>query len=356
MELRILFIDDEEIRNDLVDYFNNDEINGYTLKAEESGSFEGGLTRIKSEHFDIIVLDLCKGKPADEADKEGLEVLREIQNLTFIPVIFFSGLAYAISDLESQVVGVVNKSDGIPKLKNKITETISSNSALIKSKIHNHIETELKVYFWDIVHENRDLFNKNEFSLGYLLLRRLAHSLSKDNIRNILEDATIKKDKVHPMEFYIFPASSGEYEVGEIVKSEEGLCVLLTPSCDFILRPSKGRKVGKALLAKIIPLVEFNIYNTFKHHSNKENRKKLESLITNNQSDRYFFLPGTPFIDNSIIDFQNKVMLNYDELSTLKRVAKLDDPFCQSMIASFIRYYNRIGFPDIDSDYIIDNL
>jgi hypothetical protein len=49
-------------------------------------------------------------------------------------------------------------------------------------------------------------------------------------------------------------------------------------------------------------------------------------------------------------------MFDYEELKNFSRVAKLDDPFAQSMVASFIRYYNRIGFPDIDADYIIKNL
>ena len=49
-------------------------------------------------------------------------------------------------------------------------------------------------------------------------------------------------------------------------------------------------------------------------------------------------------------------MANYDDLKSFKKIAKLDDPYAQSMISSFIRYYNRIGFPDIDSDYVIANL
>jgi len=49
-------------------------------------------------------------------------------------------------------------------------------------------------------------------------------------------------------------------------------------------------------------------------------------------------------------------MVNYEELTTFTRVAKLDDPYAQSMIASFIRFYNRIGFPDIDADYVIQNI
>ena len=49
-------------------------------------------------------------------------------------------------------------------------------------------------------------------------------------------------------------------------------------------------------------------------------------------------------------------MIDYADLSRFTRIARLDDPFAQSMVTNFIRYYNRIGFPDIDSNYVIENL
>ncbi|MBR9682177.1 MAG: hypothetical protein GOV02_00715 [Candidatus Aenigmarchaeota archaeon] len=50
------------------------------------------------------------------------------------------------------------------------------------------------------------------------------------------------------------------------------------------------------------------------------------------------------------------VVVPISELSQYNNVAKVDSPFVESVLSNFIRYYNRIGFPDIDSDYIIDNL
>ena len=31
-------------------------------------------------------------------------------------------------------------------------------------------------------------------------------------------------------------------------------------------------------------------------------------------------------------------------------------PFAEAMATRFIRYYNRVGFPDIDVDYILNHL
>lgn len=357
MELKVLFIDDGDIRKELIEFFDGSLIHNYTLKADGAATFDGGVEKIRSEHFDLIVLDLCQGEPTADANKEGLNVLGAIQSYTFVPVIFYSGIAYAVADLESEVVGVVNKSDGFKTLQSRIERAIASKIALLKSKIHEHIENELKNYFWTIVHEKRNIFKKSDFSLGYLLLRRLSHSLSKDKIKVILDDNTINSEKVHPMEFYIFPVNDGEYEAGEIVSNGENLYILLTPSCDFVLRPKgKGRKVGQVLMACISKLEYYPEYNDYQKTKNADNRNKLAALISNNRSDRYFFLPGTPFLNNSVIDFQNKIMVDYEALGSYQRIAKLDDPFSQSMVASFIRYYNRIGFPDIDSDFIINNI
>ena len=49
-------------------------------------------------------------------------------------------------------------------------------------------------------------------------------------------------------------------------------------------------------------------------------------------------------------------MVKYDDLKTYTRVAKLDSPYAESMVSSFIRYYNRIGYPDIDSELILKAL
>ena len=168
-------------------------------------------------------------------------------------------------------------------------------------------------------------------------------------------DDKIKADKAHPMEFYIFPANTEEYEAGEIVFKEGVYYAVLTPSCDFIEEGSRHRKVGKVLLAEALPLKNSEFYKKYKGN-NEKYKLSLAELIESRKGDRYFFLPGTPFIENLVLDFQNKVMVDYGELKAFTRIAKLDDPYAQSMVSSFIRFYNRIGFPDIDSDYVIASL
>jgi DNA-binding NtrC family response regulator len=117
MDLNILFVDDEQkMRENLVKIFNQDEILGHTLFAKGS-TFEEGMANIT--RCDIIVLDLYKGEPKEGGDSSGFKILNEIQSLTFVPVIFYSGLTKDLANLRSEIVGVVNKGDGVEKLRSE---------------------------------------------------------------------------------------------------------------------------------------------------------------------------------------------------------------------------------------------
>ncbi len=377
MNLRILFIDDEEkIRTNLVKIFDKETIGGHILVADSAETFEVGIDKISKKDYDIIILDLCKGEPSESSEKPGYNVLKQVQSIAFVPVIFYSGLTKDLVGFESEVIGVVNKGDGVEKLKSEIERIITSKIALLKGQIYSHLRESLRQYFWETVHAEKKFFEpiKDDISLGYLLLRRFSNSLSKENIKELLGDEKIKIDKAHPMEFYIFPINADptkeEYQAGEILEKDGLYHVILTPDCDFVLRGNKPRKADKILLATTImfnTLPDFVKYNTLKSNQRRSENEdsqlqnlggKLKNWMSNRggEQDRFFFLPSTPFIENLVIDFQIKSMVHYEDLKTYQRVAKLDLPYAQSMISSFIRYYNRIGFPDIDADYVFNSL
>lgn len=372
--LKILYIeDDKDNREELIELLSDWEINDCKIIIEGEESFEIATRRICEDGFHMVILDLYKGRAGDGGEMLGLTTLRDVKSHIFVPVIFYSGNTTAVSNFKSQVVGVATKGDGgIDELKNEIGRLTSHRLPFINENIHAFINGKIKEYFWDIIQENNTTFkpDDNDHSLGYLLLRNICNSLSRDNIYKILEDDSIAEDKVHPMEFYIYPRNDdAEYENGEIVVNNEtnDVYIILTPSCDFILRYDKKndchyRKAYNILLAKADPLTitqEYSQYQRkFQQQNNaKDERNRLSKVIESSKNERYFFLPGTPFIENRVVDFQDNMVVTYEDLtSKFTRLAKLDNPFAQSMTASFIRYYNRIGFPDIDTEYVIRKL
>lgn len=364
-ELKILYIDDDAThREDLKELLSDEIINGFTIRIDCEESFDKAVGRSKQYH--LAILDLFEGNPQNGRDV-GSDVFEKIKNTFFIPIIFYSGNTRNVTSLKSQVVGVATKGDGgIDELKYEIERLTKHNIPFLRNSVHAYVEQEFKKYFWDVIQKENDKFtpNADDFSLGYMLLRNFADSLSKENIKNILGDDSINHEKIHPMEFYIYPIdSSKEFENGEILKNKttNEICVVLTPSCDFIERfkkgISEGRSVDEVLLIKTKLLTECKEFKTYQQTQNKENKLNLEKLINSGKGDRYFFLPQAPFIENRVIDFQLINAVSYANLTTgFDRIAKLDSPFAQSMTSSFIRYYNRIGFPDIDTEYVINHL
>lgn len=372
--LKILYIeDDKDNREELIELLSDWEINDCKIIIEGEESFEIATRRICEDGFHMVILDLYKGRAGGGGEMLGLTTLRDVKSHIFVPIIFYSGNTTAVSNFKSQVVGVATKGDGgIDELKNEIGRLTSHSLPFINENIHAFINGKIKEYFWDIIQENNTTFkpDDNDHSLGYLLLRNICNSLSRDNIYKILGDDSIAEDKVHPMEFYIYPRNDdAEYENGEIVVNNEtnDVYIILTPSCDFILRYDKKndchyRKANNILLAKADPLTitqEYSQYQRkFQQQNNaKDERNRLSKVIESSKDERHFFLPGTPFIENRVVDFQDNMVVTYEDLtSKFTRLAKLDNPFAQSMTASFIRYYNRIGFPDIDTEYVIRKL
>ena len=395
-DIRILYVeDDARNREDLKALLPGTLGDDFRIILDCEESFENAAK--KSREYHLIILDLYQGPATEGGVNLGEKVFEEIKASVFCPIVFYSGNVLSVEDMRSRVIGVVRKGEDneLDVLKTEILRLINNGIPTLREKVHQAIDEEFRRFFWETIQKRNDIFKADEqdFSLGYMLLRNYADSLSKDNIKGILEDSSIKDDKVHPMEFYIYPMEkTREFECGEIVihKESRDVFVILTPSCDFIKRKGKKRRVEYVLLAKTTLLTSTAEYNAVVDINGqiKENEKKSKALgvnekaleelcktreklaqtkntkyaafkqfINSGSSDRYFFLPGTPFIEDRVIDFQDKLTVRYESLSAdFERLTKLDNPYAQSMVSSFIRYYNRIGFPDIDADYIISRL
>lgn len=364
--LRLLYVEDDvDNQIDLKEVLSGCKVNDYSIVVDCEGSFEDAIE--KSHGYHIVILDLYKGPAIKGGEDAGSKFFEKVRNSFFIPIIFYSGNIVGIKDLKSQVVGVASKGGEFDELISEIERLTRHNLPFLKESIHECIEDEFKKYFWDIIQKQNDIFkpDTDDYSLGYMLMRNFADSLSKENIKRIVCDETIKDDKVHPMEFYIYPINDlHEVENGEILKEKDTdtVFVILTPSCDFVERfkkngESTGRAADKILIARANPLNEFGEYKKYVSNKSNENINLLKKLINASKGDRYFFLPKTPFIENCVVDFQLSTTISYEELkSKFVRIAKLDNPYAQSMVSSFIRYYDRIGYPDIDADYVINHL
>jgi hypothetical protein len=65
--------------------------------------------------------------------------------------------------------------------------------------------------------------------------------------------------------------------------------------------------------------------------------------------ERYRFLPGTMDFPDLIIDLQQlETVPKPDVDKDFTRLASVDSPYAEKILATFARYYGRIGTPDLD--------
>jgi len=199
MDFNVLMIDDDlTICKQVQELLNDEVIKEHKLKLECTDNFDNGLSILKEKTFDLIILDLYKGKPEEgNKDRSGEVVLEEVKKICFIPVVFFSGLIKPIEHLQSDIVRVVRKGDGTAELRKTIESILESPLPFIKKKMDIFVHESMRSYFWDFVHKNWNSLKgiKDGISLGYLLVRRLANSLSKGQIIKLLGDPKINPDK-----------------------------------------------------------------------------------------------------------------------------------------------------------------
>ena len=197
--------DNADEREGLKEVLSGQKVNGHTMIIDCEPSFDKAIE--KSQNYHIVILDLYKGDATNGGEELGSEIFKKVRGAFFVPIVFYSGNIASIKNLKSQVVGVASKGGEIDDLISEIERLSKHNLPFLKESVHKYVEEEFKKYFWDVVQKENDRFvpNADDYSLGYMLLRNFADSLSKENIKKIIGDDTINHEKVHPMEFYIYP-------------------------------------------------------------------------------------------------------------------------------------------------------
>ncbi len=363
MEWRVLIVDDRSA-DDIKEFISGRKAvsSPDSISCVLCAKFSEAMGLLEKERFDLVILDLKDDEAPEQEPYAGESVFKELTKFRFIPVIFHTGFAYKINHLVSPYIKVVTKSEW-ENLRVAIREVFDTKLP----KLVRHIEEEQRKYMWETAQKiwTKDLVEGSSSDLAYLLARRLANALSGDVVRSFLEEEGAggipKTDKVHAVELYIYPPISKFFVFGDIFKKPNGAqdeyYIALTPSCDHA-----QKKAEFVLIAKCKYLAESNPGKSAKKSLDAGSSisstatEDLIKYIRDNSTphDRYKFLPGTSFIPDLYVDFQEMISIKTDLLDPTrgeyKRIASLDSPFAESLQAKMTRYLGRIGTPDIDPD------
>ena len=357
--MRVLYVDDDKnILEDTKEILENSNISGEKPEVTIETDFNNAISKLDKEDFDLIVIDVYQGRvDLSNPDRRGVEVLTKVRNTRFIPVIFYTGLVNQVQEFDSEVVRIVRKSEGSDKLKSEMDYLVKSGLMKVRKTILDYVDKTIRRFFWEFVENNWGQLknNINSEELILLLVRRLSLLLSKENLSDLLLDSKDKSAIVKPLEFYVFPpVITSRFEMGDILFNDGKVYVILTPTCDLFPRGVGSVKVDSVVMVRATPLEERAEYKEYMEKESRDKKDELTKLVSNRKS-TLFFLPKFPLMDAQVVDFQNLLTEDHKNLSTYKKIAKLDSPFAESMLANFLRVYNRIGIPDIDIDNLINS-
>ena len=151
---------------------------------------------------------------------------------------------------------------------------------------------------------------------------------------------------------------SAEEDADEKEDADERFYVILTPSCDLVLRSGK-MKAEMVVLSECIQLGSRKEYQDWKSEPSSSNKERLRRLLTSRpkgQEDRYFYLPAAWNVPDLVADLQKVTSIPRKELESYRKIASLDSPFAEALSYRFNRYMGRVGVPDLDIDGVLDRL
>jgi CheY-like chemotaxis protein len=335
------------------------------VEVDVCPTFSEAAMRLKTERFDLLILDLKDDSDStleDDSSPAGLVIFEELKKTRFVPVVFYTALAHKVRSEQTSFVRVVEKTEDVIRVKEEVRRVLATQLPALT----RHLEELQRSYMWDFVSTHWKEFHSSyeQADVAYLLARRLALTLQTE-ARMMAKKMTGKSvliadpKNIHPMEMYVCPPVSTNRLAGDILKGnvggESAHWLVLTPSCDF----EQAGRLHSVLLAQCIPLTSLPEYANWKANPTNE-VGPLKAMIGDNrqnvQSERFKFLPGTYFLPDSIVDFQMLRAVSPDAVKQLETVASLDSPFAEAVLARFSRYFGRLGTPDVDKNVVINRL
>lgn len=186
MEKVILAIDDEEHILELLAY--NLESNGYRVRTAETG--EAGLEIIKSEHIDLVLLDIML------PGMDGMEILKRIRNTPTtanLPVIMLTAKNEEINKVLGLEVGAddyISKPFGIYELMARVKAVLRRSSTPQEEKSKETSEEIITIGNITINHTTHEVWVDNklvelalkEYELLYLLAKNKNKVFSRETL------------------------------------------------------------------------------------------------------------------------------------------------------------------------------
>lgn len=353
MIMRLLLVEDTDSDIDAclstVKRYNKQK--DYKIDCVVTKSKDQALSVLDSS-FDGAIIDLKLSNGGNDA--EGNDVIADIQNKRRIPLIILSGTPEN-AQAECSYLGCFKKGTiEYGEIFDKFYEIYKTGLTKIMGG-RGVIEDAMQEIFWGHLLPHLDVWKQygsegkeTERSILRLVLNHLHELLGND------ENAS------HPEEMYIYPPLQKGFKTGSILKQKlgSGLCVVLNPACDLVMRATGQIKTDRLLLVEIDDESKAYKHILEKLGTEEEKRHILNKFFSNSYSQFYHWLPTTTFFPGGFVNFRKlstmslkQCLKDYDLPRT-----QVSSHFVKDILSRFSSYYSRQGQPDIDFDQIITRI
>jgi len=357
--MNLLIIEDDKptIQSYLDNIESFNKKSNVQIVPEVIDNLEDAKNSLISPDYDAAIIDLKLS--SNSVDLEGLEIVDEIQDKLRFPMFIVSGSLGQVEREESAFFKKRSRDGNFKEILTEITEIYITGVTNILGR-KGTIEEYLNSIFWNHMSNSMDLWindvtrtpeEKENSLLRYTLLHMQEH----------IDEAL---EKYHPSEFYITKPIKKNLFTGDIVELEKNRFLILTPSCDIVLRPDGNRNADFILFCKIKPLDGLvKNYELLKHDTLSKNGNRIR--ITNffeNKNQKYHFIPKAESLEPGLIDFQDKLTIPNLEVNALleakkiERIATISQPFLKDIISRYSNYYSRQGSPDFNTDELYSSI
>jgi hypothetical protein len=374
--MSILFVDDDEnflypAQDDLRFSLEEQEI---PVEIISSTTVDKGIRELESGDFHLAIVDL-KFAPSP---RSGNDIIEEVLDTKILPVIVLSGFRNELRDDFTEHGLIYNtQRKKVDEVVDKIIEwdqkgvfDFFSEAGFLNSKLRDVLQQTM----WNHVSRYWKYIDSENISV----LHRIAGRIAATILHDVLASTPAYEDEggevlVHHGEVYVFSTPRSHLAVGDIIHLEDGMFVVLSPTCDLVVRSHGGAKAEEVLLAHCHNFNDFVsekqsiraqieiVKDPQKSDARKEKASKyLERLMRQdweNPSGRYFYLPPFGDFSGGVVDFLKVQVEPYDVGKLIEqRIVSLNRELAAELATRFARYMIRLGQPAYDPTFLIEAL
>jgi len=374
--LHILLVDDDvNIRQTQPDAIR-EELKALGIAAEVTAadSVEDARRQLASAPFDCAIVDLYfEGQEGD-----GNDVLRAILDTRVLPVIVYSGHRDTLDQefLDHGLIHCAEKKKAeypVAQIhtwyRQRVFEFFTE-SGFLASGLRDVIQRTM----WAHVSRYWSALEGVELPELERIAARLAATLVHDRLVSDPQHAQTGGEVcVHPAEVYILDTPREHLAVGDAIRLEEGLWIVLTPACDLVPRADGNANAERVLLARCSTLAEFAAQNgEFRNvllgllgteKQKKSAAEKMDKLMRHaylNDNGRRFFLPPFAMVSGGVVDFLDLKLGDYGAAARVallqRREFSLNGQMAAELATRFARFMSRLGQAPYQSEAIVAGL